>query len=64
MKWEYKEIEYDNFPSVKELNTEGKLGWELVFLQKFTKETSPHYVFYWNALFKRSIKTRINTGPK
>ena len=64
MKWEYKEVEYDNFPSVKELNIEGKSGWELVFLQKFTKETTSHYQFFWNTLFKRSIIKRSNTGPK
>lgn len=64
MKWEYKEKEYDLFPSVKELNTEGKSGWELVSLQHFSKEIKSEYVFYWNALFKRSIKTRVNTGPK
>lgn len=64
MKWEYKEVEYISFPSVEKLNVEGKSGWELVFLQKFVKETSPHYEFFWNALFKRSIIKRPNTGPK
>lgn len=64
MKWEYKEKEYDTFPSVKELNIEGKSGWELVCVQHFTKEAPSSYEFYWNALFKRSIKTQVNTGPK
>lgn len=64
MKWEYKEIEYDHFPSVKELNTEGKSGWELVFMQKFARGNMPNLMTFWNALFKRSIKIRVNTGPK
>lgn len=64
MKWEYKEIEYGVFPSVKELNTEGKSGWELVFLQHMAKESSSNYEFFWNALFKRSVIKRNNTGPK
>lgn len=64
MKWEYKEVEYEHFPSVTKLNIEGKSGWELVFMQKFTRGALSDCNFYWNALFKRSIKTRINTGPK
>ena len=57
MKWEYKEVKYTLFPSVKELNNEGKSGWELVFLRKLVD-------FSWSALFKRSIIKRSNTGSK
>ena len=57
MKWEYKEVKYITFPSVKELNAEGKSGWELVFLRKLVN-------FDWNALFKRRVIKRSNTGPK
>ena len=57
MKWEYKEKEYYTFPTITELNTKGKSGWELVFLQTSAKQT-------WKALFKRGIIKRPNTGPK
>lgn len=57
MKWEYKEKEYYTFPTITELNTKGKSGWELVFLHTSAKQT-------WKALFKRSIIKRPNTGPK
>lgn len=64
MKWEYKEVEYISFPSVEKLNIEGKSGWELVFLKKFAKGALSDCSFYWNALFKRNIIKRHNTGPK
>lgn len=37
-KFEYQQVEYSKYPSPEELNEEGANGWEIVMIDKFTKQ--------------------------
>ena len=36
-KFEYRQVEYSNFPSPEELNKEGVYGWEIIYIHKIKK---------------------------
>ena len=55
MKWEYKEVEYKNYPSMTDLNIEGGLGWELVHMKKYCRSAASSD-WYWNLIFKRRVE--------
>lgn len=33
--WEYKYVEYKEYPNIEQLNHEGKQGWELIQIDKY-----------------------------
>ena len=60
-KFEYKQVEYSKYPSVEDLDKEGKEGWELIKIYQFKKtfydsDVMMHYnQNIYLATFKREI---------
>lgn len=59
--WEYKYMSYKDYPKADELNEEGLLGWEVVWINKFLVDKGNNELTIQNpeyevlVLFKRLI---------
>ena len=60
-RFEYKQVNYSNYPSPEELNKEGDNGWEMICLDEITKKyfdtelLSSYSKKIYRVTFKREI---------
>lgn len=57
-KFEYQQVEYSGYPSPEELNEEGIDGWEVIVIDKFSKELydSELLIYYTRNFYRVTFK--------
>ena len=60
-RFEYKQVDYSNYPSPEELNKEGDNGWEMIFIYEFEKDCydNEFEIYYSKKMYKVTFKREI-----
>lgn len=65
-RYEYQQVEYSKYPSPEELNEEGVNGWEIVMIDKFTKQFWDNNLecYYKQEFYRVTFKREIYSNEK